>query len=96
MITRLIRGVIPPLVLRLAAFCIVAYGVYAFIVRQFGERMFLRIDYAFFDYEEPAVFFFLDYIAVMGLFACAGYYVVKLARKKRSRDSHWEISPGLD
>jgi hypothetical protein len=84
MITRLTRGGIPLLILRFVAFCIAAYGVYAFLVRQFGERMFLRIEYAFFDYEEPAVSFFLDYIAVMGLFASVGYYALKLAQRKRS------------
>jgi hypothetical protein len=96
MITRLTHGSIPPLMLRLTAFGIAAYGVYAFFARQFGQRMFLLIDYAFFDYEERAVFFFRDYIAVMGLFACAGYYAVKVAQKNRPRDNHWEISPGLD
>jgi hypothetical protein len=88
-ITRLTRGRIPPLIFRLAALGIAAYGVYAFFVRQFGQKMFLLIDYAFFDYEEPALFFFRDYIAVMGLFACVGYYAAKLAQKKRSG----EISP---
>jgi hypothetical protein len=83
MITRLTRGRIPPLMLRLAALGIASYGVYAFFVRQFGQRMFLLIDYAFFDYEEPAVFFFRDYIAVMGLFACVGYYSVNSAQKSR-------------
>jgi hypothetical protein len=92
MITRLTRGRIPPLILRLAALGIASYGVYAFFIRQFGQKMFLLIDYAFFDYEEPAIFFFIDYIAVMGLFVCVGYYAVKLAQKKRS----WEISPDLD
>jgi hypothetical protein len=92
MITRFTHGRIPPLVFRLAALGIASYGVYAFFIRQLVHKMFLLIDYDFFDDEEPAVFFFIDYIAVMGLLACVGYYAVKLAQKKRSGG----ISPDLD
>jgi hypothetical protein len=92
MITRLTHGRIPPLVFRLTALGIASYGVYAFFVRQFGQRMLLLIDYAFFDYEEPVVFFFRDYIAVMGLFACAGYYAVKLAQKNRSDPGNFRLT----
>ena len=38
--------------------------------------MLLRSPFClFFDYEEPLVFFYLDYIAVMGLFIWIGNYV---------------------
>lgn len=59
------------------------YGVYAFIARQIGERMLLLIEYAFFDYEEPAVFFFADYMCILILFAMLAYYLAKLLRKKK-------------
>jgi hypothetical protein len=85
-VARFTHGIIPPLILRIAvrigAFCIAAYGVYAFIVRQFGEKMFLLIEFAFFDYEESAIFFFRDYIAVMGLCTCVTHYVLKLFKEK--------------
>jgi hypothetical protein len=81
-VARLTHGSIPPLIPRLVAFCIAAYGVYAFTVRQFGQKMFLLIEFAFFDYEEPAIFFFRDYTAVMGLFVCIAYYAIKLAQRK--------------
>jgi hypothetical protein len=85
-VARITHGSIPPLIpriaVRLGAFCIAAYGVYAFIVRQFGQKMFLLIEFAFFDYEEPAIFFFRDYIAVMGLYTGLSYYVVKFAQRK--------------
>ena len=35
----------------------------------------------FFDYEEPLLFFLLDYVAVMGLFVWLGYYFTRLLRK---------------
>ena len=55
-------------VLRILALVIAGYGVYAFIRRDIGIYMLLRSHFVFFDYEEPLVFFYLDYIAVMGLF----------------------------
>jgi hypothetical protein len=85
-VARFTHGIIPPLILRIVvrigAFCIAAYGVYAFIVRQFGEKIFLLIEFAFFDYEESAIFFFRDYIAVMGLCTCVTHYALKLAQRK--------------
>lgn len=36
--------------------------------------MFLKIHFVFFDYQEPLLFFMLDYIAVMGMFIFIGYY----------------------
>lgn len=59
------------------------YGVYAFCSRQIMERMFLLMEYAFFDYEEPAVLFFADYISILIFFAALSYYLAKLLRKKR-------------
>jgi hypothetical protein len=60
------------------AFGVAAYGVYAAIERQFFLKMFWRIDFAFYDYEEPAVLFFASYISIMGAIACAAYYGNKI------------------
>lgn len=60
---------------RTLALVISGYGIYAFIKRDIGDYMFLRSHFVFFDYEEPLLFFYLDYIAVMGLFVFLGYYV---------------------
>ncbi len=62
-------------VLRILALVIAGYGVYAFIRRDIGIYMLLRSHFVFFDYEEPLVFFYLDYIAVMGLLIWIGNYV---------------------
>lgn len=61
---------------------IAAYGVYAFIKRGIGNYMLFRIHFAFFDYEEPLIFFLMDYMAAVGLFVWAGHYVGKLLKKK--------------
>jgi len=63
------------------AFAIAAYGVYAFGVRQIGEYMLLKTPFVFFDFDKPLIFFYLDYLAVMGIFVCIGHYGSKLLRK---------------
>lgn len=66
---------------------IAGYGVYAFIKRQLPDYMFMKMSFAFLDYSEPRVYFFLDYIAIMLLFAVIGYLIIAgpgmLSRKNR-------------
>ena len=57
------------------------YGVYAFIKRQIAEYLFLRTHFVFLDDTEPLIFFFIDYLAIMGLFVFIGHYLSKLLRK---------------
>lgn len=57
------------------------YGVYAFVTRQIPAYMFGRIAFVFFDYGEPLAFFFLDYLAVMVLFAFLGCGIIKILQK---------------
>ena len=70
------------IILRIAAALLCAYGIYAFSQRQIGTYMFLINEFVFFDFDEPIAFFFADYIAVMGLFICAGHYLSGMLRKK--------------
>lgn len=65
---RLFRGI--------AAF-IAGYGIYAFIQREIGRYMFLKNHFAFFDFEEPLIFFLIDYIAVIFLFVWVSHYFSK-------------------
>lgn len=65
---------------RAVGLSIAGYGVYAFVRRQIGSYMFLKIQFVFFDYEEPLIWFLLDYIAVMGLFVLIGHYLAKAVR----------------
>ena len=57
------------------------YGVCAFIRRDIPLYLSLRSQFVFFDYTEPLIFFFADYLAVMVLFAAAGYSVGKLLKQ---------------
>lgn len=74
--------------LRILAVVIAVYGVYAFAKRDIAGYMFLRIQFVFFDYEEPLIYFLLDYVAAMGLFVFAGHYFtefLKYCSRKRKR-----------
>lgn len=55
-----------------------AYGVYAFIKRDFPTYMFLRSEFVFLDYDEPKIWFYLDYISIMVMCVFAGHYFFKL------------------
>ena len=72
-------------ILRLSAVLIAGYGVYAFIKREIGSYMLLQIQFVFFDFEEPVVFFLLDYAAAMGLFVFAGHYLSECLKKNGNR-----------
>lgn len=54
---------------------IAGYVVYAFGKREFGGYILLKNQFAFLDFDEPIMFFYLDYIAIMGLFIFIGNYV---------------------
>ena len=67
------------------ALCISGYGVYAFIKRGLPRYMVLREQFVFFDFDEPLVWFFWDYIAIllalMLLGSLLGYGLQKVRRK---------------
>ena len=73
-------------ILRILAAAIAVYGIYAFVARDIASYMFLKIQFVFFDFEEPLIFFLLDYLAVMGLFVFIGHYFAEfLKRYSRKR-----------
>lgn len=63
------------ILLRLFVAVVSAWGVYAFFHRQIDAYLTMQIQFAFFDFEEPILFFFADYFAVMGLFVCLGHFL---------------------
>ena len=52
-------------------------GAFAFMKRKFADYMFLKSAFVFFDFYEPRIYFFLDYLAMMILCAFAGYWIIK-------------------
>lgn len=59
---------------------IAGYGVYAFIKRDLSQYLLLKTHFVFFDFEEPMIFFVLDYLSIMGLFIFIGHYISVLLR----------------
>lgn len=59
------------------------YGVYALVKRQLPGYMFMQIQFAFFNYNEPLVFFLLDYLMIMMLYASLGIGLQILMGKKK-------------
>lgn len=74
------------ILLRVCAGLTAAYGLWAFIRRGFLTYMFLQNQFVFFDFSEPALLFYLDYLAIMGLFAALGYYGQRLLRRPHRRE----------
>lgn len=62
------------------------YGCYAFVKRQLPDYMFCRSSFVFFDYSEPRIWFFLDYLTIMILFAFAGYLITAALMKTENHN----------
>ncbi len=71
--------------LRLAALAVAVYGIYAFAKQDILNYLLLRNHFVFFDFDAPRIVFYLDYIAIMGLFIFIGHYLARwLRRGKKS------------
>ena len=71
---------VPVWILRGAALLTAVYGAYASWKRGIWEYMFLKNQFAFFDFDEPLAIFLTDYIAVLALFVWCGHYASKWAK----------------
>ncbi len=72
---------------RIAVWLVSSYGIWAFIKREIGVYLLYRSHFVFFDFSETVWSFLADYIAVMILFAAAGYYLGKLLQHAKRRNS---------
>ena len=59
------------------------YGIYAFFNRDFLGNVFLKNEFVFLNYDEPKIFFYIDFIAVMWLFIFLTYSASKLIKEKK-------------
>ncbi|MCC8023788.1 MAG: DUF4405 domain-containing protein [Clostridium sp.] len=79
---------------------IALYGLYALMKRELLTYMFVRREFVFLDYEESPVFFYLDYLAIMGLFIFIMHYVGKAIRlaqgKKKAKELQVEKTKGAE
>ncbi|MDO4869739.1 MAG: DUF4405 domain-containing protein [Bacillota bacterium] len=62
------------------------YGCIAFVKRQLPLYMFGQVPFALFDFSEPKIFFFLDYLAMMILFAMVGALIAMLISGRKVAD----------
>ena len=75
------------IVLNLLGSAVALYGIAAFFRRDLPMYLFFRTHFVFFDFSEPIPFFYLDYLAIMGLCIFLSHTAAKLLRKRRSRKS---------
>lgn len=75
-----------PWILRMTAFAIAGYGAVCFYKANIVSYLFLKNQFAFFDFEQSAVSVLSEYLAMMGLWVFTGYYMMKLFvyKKKES------------
>lgn len=85
MVVSILRGLIleerVPLILRglrLIAVLIAGYGGVCFWQADIVSYMFLKVEFAFIDYEKNGVLVLLEYMAMMGLWVFLAYYGVKI------------------
>lgn len=64
----------------LAGLAVAAYGLVVFIKRDFLDYMLLQNEFVFMDYEESKFWFFMDYLALMGVCVFLAYYGAKLLK----------------
>lgn len=68
-----------------AGFLVAAYGSCVLVKRDFITYLLLKTEFVFLDYSELPILFYIDYIAVMGLFVFLAHYIRKLFRKPQRR-----------
>ena len=62
---------------RILAVAVAIYGTVCFKNANIFSYMFVKVEFVFFDYEKSAALVFAEYIAMMGTWIFAGYYVPK-------------------
>ena len=54
------------------------YGLYAFMHRELLSYLFFQVDFSFFDFEEPKILFYADFLAITILIAYLTRYLLWL------------------
>lgn len=69
-------------IVNMVKIAVCGYGLVCLITNQLLERMFLLVEYAFFDYSQPVLFFFSDYLCIMICFAMTMDVFIQHLRKE--------------
>jgi hypothetical protein len=67
--------------LRIAAFLIAGFGVWASYDRDMGSKLFRGFSFDFWDPSRPAVLFFASNLAILGLYIAVTHYCMKFGRR---------------
>lgn len=70
---------------------IALYGVYALIKRDFSTYLFLKSEFVFMDFNESPIYFYLDYLAIMGFCIFIAHFGLKLILNKKKQISNKKI-----
>lgn len=65
--------------------CAAAYGLFSFVRRDLITYMLVRTQFAFFDFSEPLLLFYLDYLTMMGTFILLSYSASRLLQKREEQ-----------
>lgn len=56
--------------------------------QRFPHLSVFKSEFVFLDYSEPKIFFYMDYLALMGLCIFIAHYSTKLMAQLQKRRSH--------
>lgn len=65
-------------IIRTVALLVCLFGMYAFLKNNIIDYLFLNNQFVFFNMQQSLFLFFLEYIAMMSLWACISYYVSQI------------------
>ena len=82
------RSAVRTAVLRVLALLLAGFGVYAFWKNQITDYLFLKSQFVFFDFSQPPAQFFVEYLAMMGLFAAVSYYLGRTLQKSKKKEGN--------
>ena len=82
------RSAVRTAVLRVLALFLAGFGVYAFWKNQIADYLFLKSQFVFFDFSQPPAQFFVEYLAMMGLFAAVSYYLGRALQKSKKKEGN--------
>ncbi|MBD5535215.1 MAG: DUF4405 domain-containing protein [Lachnospiraceae bacterium] len=73
-------------ILFIAGLLVALYGGWVFVKRDFATYLFLKSEFVFLDYEEPKIFFYLEYLSLIGMCIFISHYAGKLLQLFKKKE----------
>ena len=70
------------LFLRIFGILIAIYGIIVSFEMNIGSKLFMRSTFTYWNFQEFPLKFFINYLAIMGLYICITHCTLKLIYKK--------------